>query len=247
MKRFTLVELLVVIAIIAILASLLLPALGRAREAGKRVACASNIRQVLYGLHLYSEDHDGRFLPQYQTASSQTYYPTFVDPRILDYGVSLQVLGCPSGAVARDTPFTDSNWRGPYISTAYGYLANLKDGNLCAFRTVALADEVATDRDISSDRLLFTEILETTSYNGVESARFNHAGCKFDLQAGAYGGGVYNSLSPGDAVAASFAGLNRGFADGHVTWTAVSEENSDHATVFHASWKYSHWVWWHAW
>lgn len=72
-KGFTLIELLVVVAIIAVLISILLPALGRARDQAKAMVCMSNLHNFGQGLHMYGFEYND-WLPKYDSTLSVVYW-----------------------------------------------------------------------------------------------------------------------------------------------------------------------------
>ncbi|HEY3862971.1 MAG TPA: type II secretion system protein [Verrucomicrobiae bacterium] len=83
-QAFTLIELLVVIAIIAILASMLLPSLGMAKQAGQRMTCLDNEKQLGYAHTMYASDNRDFFPPRLGTNRwPQMLFPYYKNPNML--------------------------------------------------------------------------------------------------------------------------------------------------------------------
>lgn len=227
---FTLIELLVVIAIIAILAAILFPVFGRARENARRTSCLNNAKQMGLGLMQYTQDYDER-LPFSNAEGTWAKH-------IFPYTKSTQVYNCPS------TPYkltvTTDNGQGASYATN-GHISSWEFSRSVSEMpnsagTAMFAESSRFTGALSSGADMYNfdkwpEYIETThAFGGNSNYQFQPPGCWDKAYPACGGGSPYysRSLATGNDLLRRpsprhFAGLNVTYADGHAKWSRMDQ------------------------
>ncbi|MFZ2656144.1 MAG: prepilin-type N-terminal cleavage/methylation domain-containing protein [Victivallales bacterium] len=222
-KQFTLIELLIVIAIIAILASIMLPALSMAKQSATRILCAGNLKQIGLGLLLYADENNTYFVANPQVASVgvgdvKAGLPGFIKYGIQDgtYDHASKFLYCPSFGLSDKSQGQSAN---------IGYQIIASSRHPAVSDTDWLNSYQATYWQISITRTVQSGMRATMPDFSVP-AEYSRRVLACDIIYGFEGGLFYGHDFNGLGVNCpdrphKYTGSNSVFADGHVDWFPI--------------------------
>ena len=138
-KTFTLIELLVVIAIIAILAAILLPTLGMAKESAKKISCISNFKQMYSAIMFYAGDNNSWMPPTDENPRHIYYMNEYLRQKCAPLGMEPLIMVdkpggvffCPTITVANKSPCWNGSAVGKYYQTNYRQSINQTSDKRC--------------------------------------------------------------------------------------------------------------------
>jgi prepilin-type N-terminal cleavage/methylation domain-containing protein/prepilin-type processing-associated H-X9-DG protein len=221
---FTLVELLVVIGIIAIIITMLLPALNNAREAARRTQCAANLHNVGAALNIYANENR-RKLPQHLGTGNNWLWdvPFLTRDAIIKAGATRDHFYCPSG----DLQNNDTLWEFPdktsgWTVSGYFWLMKRLTGPLAGNGQVLQGYPIAQYPDYFRQLRPSVDLQRASELELVTDSNLSIGAPPNRKFTGVYGGFPShrsNHLKRGNQG----IGGNILYLDGHVAWRDISE------------------------
>jgi prepilin-type N-terminal cleavage/methylation domain-containing protein len=256
-KAFTLIELLVVIAIIALLLSIVVPALKKAKDAARRISCGNRLKQWGIAIQMYATDNNDEIMRMSRGWGWDTVYPHYIDNSPYEYedtvtwniqginpyieafspnyetdGQAKDLVTCTncSGEFMQDWIYNINFPNHNFAEIAYSYFGRIDLMNEDYLSPNA--QEYLVGRTLSAHKLLMAEILNL-DYSD-RSYRYNHGRNGWSWNEVNFRNPSNTAYSP-DAGA---TGRSQLFGDIHVEWRTIPEAPNipDHTNEYLMNW-----------